>query len=193
MRRSRDALGNLTFVVDIREITKNSVRGQRYRLESLPGMAGDPRVDPILCLAAYLLLRGEKPGYLFGAFSRDRCGNLFMDETRKMDPDVYMKRLRNILSLVGIDSADWVGTHSFKRGGVQLFKQLGVDDAAIMERGRWSTMAACMAYLAVCNRLEKRFVYSTPMAALVDVVQQGAAAPGTELHALMVEIVRKMK
>eukprot|EP00170_Pyropia_yezoensis_P004348 contig_17774_g4361 len=191
VRRSRDPLGSLTFMVDIREITKNSLHGHRYRLESWPGIAGDPRVDPVLILGAHLLVRGEKPGYLFGASHRDRRGNLFMNAEKKMDADALMKRFRADLTAAGVDLADWMGTHSFKRGGVQLLKQLGVDDAAIKEHGRWSTMAAYFAYLAVCNRLEKRRMYASPMAALVDVFQQGGATAGTEIHALLVEMMGK--
>lgn len=193
VRRSRDSLGCLSFVVDARGISKYSVRGQRYRLESWPGMAGDPRVDPVLCLGTYLLLRGEKHGYLFGATHRDRRAVLFMDETKKMDADTVLRRFRENLCQAVVDSAEWMGTHSFKRDGLQLLKQLGVDDATIQERGRRSTMAAYIVYLAFCNRLEKRFVYSSPMAAIVDFVQHGGARPGTEIHALMAESFCKME
>lgn len=193
VRRSRDSLGCLSFVVDVREISKNWVRGQRYRLESSPGMAEDPRVDPVLCLGTYLLLRGERPGYLFGATHRDWSAVLFMDETKKMDADTFLRRFRETLCMALVVSAEWMGTHSFKRGGLQLLKQLGVEDAAIKERGRWSTMAAYIAYLAVWNRLEERFVYSSPMAAIVDFVQHGGARRGTEIHALMAETFGKME
>lgn len=61
------------------------------------------------------------------------------------------------------------------------------------ERDRWSTMAAYMAYLAVCNRLQKHFVDATPMAAMVDIIQKGAAASGSEIRAMIVAIIGKMK
>jgi len=62
VRISRDAPNNLTFLVDIRENTKNGLRWQRFRLESWRGVVGDPRVDPLLLIRAYLLLRGDQDG-----------------------------------------------------------------------------------------------------------------------------------
>lgn len=191
VRRSRDQLGNLTFVVDIREKTKGKVRGQRYRLESWPGLGGDPRVDPVLSLGTYLLVRGEEPGFLFAAMRRERSGNLFMDVSKRMDADAFLCRFRTDLCEAGVDAAEWIGTHSFKRGGVQLLRQLGVDDCTIKARGRWVTMAVYWAYVSDNNRQEKRFTYVSPVAALVDAIAQGGAAPGTKLHALMAEAVNR--
>lgn len=191
VRRSRDQLGNLTFVVDIREKTKGKVRGQRYRLESWPGFGGDPRVDPVLSLGTYLLVRGEEPGFLFAAMKRERSGNLFMDVSKRLDADAFLGRFRTDLCEAGVDAAEWIGTHSFKRGGVQLLRQLGVDDCTIKARGRWVTMAAYWAYVSDNNRPEKRFTYVSPVAALVDAIAQGGAAPGTKLHSLMVEAVNR--
>ena len=165
MRISRDALDNLTFLVDIREKTKNGLHGQRYRLESWPGVAGDPRVDPVLLMGAYLLLRGERKGYLFFSFTKDRNGHLFLDESKWLDAKAILSRFRRSLTVAGVDSAEWIGTHFFKRGGVQLLRQLGVDDCAIMARGRWGTMTAYWAYVQASNRLEKRFTPSSPVAA----------------------------
>ncbi|KAK1870384.1 hypothetical protein I4F81_012846 [Pyropia yezoensis] len=179
VRRSRDQLGSLTFVVDIREKTEGKVRGQRYRLESWPGLGGDPRVDPVLSLGTYLLVRGEEPGFLFAAMRRERSGNLFMDVSKRMDADAFLCRFRTDLCEAGVDAAEWIGTHSFKRGGVQLLRQLGVDDCTIKARGRWVTMAAYWAYVSDNNRQEKRFAYVSPVAALVDAIAQGGAAPGT--------------
>lgn len=179
MRRSRDALGNLTFLVDICDKTKNGLRGQRYRLEVWPGVAGDPRVDPVLLLGAYLLLRGEREGYLFGAFSKDRRDHTFLDVGKRLDAKTFLCRFRSDLTVAGVDAAEWIGTHSFKRGGVQLLRQLGVDDCTIMDRGRWSTMAAYWAYVQASNRLEKRFTSHSPVAALVEVILRGGTEPGS--------------
>ena len=79
-RISRDALNNLTFPVDIRENAKNGLRWQRFRLESWRGVAGDPRVNPVLLMGAYLLLRGEQDGYHLCSFTKDRTGQHFSDE-----------------------------------------------------------------------------------------------------------------
>ena len=136
VRISRDALGNLAILVDIREKAKNGLHGQRYRLESWPGVAGDPRVDPVLLMGAYLLLRGERKGYLFCSFTKDRNGHIFVDESKRLDAKALLSRSRSNLTVAGVDSAEWIGTHSFKRGGVQLLRQLGVEDCAIMARGR---------------------------------------------------------
>ena len=185
MRISRDALDNLTFLVDIREKTKNGLRGQRFRLESWPGVAGDPRVDPVLLMGAYLLLRGERDGYLFCSFTKDRTGQQFLDESKRLDAKAFLSRFRGSLTMAGVDSAEWIGTHSFKRGGVQLLRQLGVDDCAIMERGRWSTMAAYWAYVQASNRLEKRFTSCSPVAALIDVILRGGAEHGSQAFAVV--------
>lgn len=85
VRRSRDPLGNLTFDVDIREKTKTKTKGQRCRLESWPGLGGDPRIDPVLSFGTYLLVRGEEPGFLFASMKRERTGNLFMDVSKRQD------------------------------------------------------------------------------------------------------------
>lgn len=103
----------------------------------------------------------------------------------------FLSRFRDDLCEAGVDAAEWIGTHSFKRGGVQLLRQLGVDDCTIKDRGRWNTMAAYWSYLSDNNRPEKRFTYASPVAALVDVIVQGGAAPGTKLHFLMVEAVKR--
>ena len=87
--------------------------------------------------------------------------------------------------MAGVDSAEWICTHSFKRGEVQLLRQLGLDDCAIMERGRWSTTAAYWAYVQASNRLEKRFVSCSPVVALIDVILRGGAAHGSQAFAVV--------
>lgn len=52
------------FKIDLTEGTKNSTTRHRYYLEGAPGLVGEPRVDPVLSLATYLLVRGDADGYL---------------------------------------------------------------------------------------------------------------------------------
>ena len=134
----------------------------------------------MLVLGAYLLLRGEKSGLLFGTFTKHRAGNVFLDNTKKVEAGTFLTRFRADLSEAGVDAAEWIGTHSFKRGGVQLLRDLGIDDCEIKERGRWSTMAAYWAYVQASNRLEKRSNYSSTVAALVDVTMRGGFEPTSD-------------
>jgi len=76
-----------------------------------------------------------------------------------------------------VDSNKFLGTHSRKRGGVQLYRLIGVADAEIKKRGGWHTMAAYWAYFQASNRLEKRFTYTSPAAALADVIVNGGEVP----------------
>lgn len=172
---------------DIREKTKGKVRGQRYRLESWPGLGGDPRIDPMLSLGTYLLVRGEEPGLVFSSMKRERSGNLVMNLSRLSDADALSGRFRADLCEAGVYVAAWIGSYSSKRGGVQLLRQVGVNDCTIKARGRWVTMSAYWAYVFRNNMPPKRFTYVSPMAALVDALAQGSSAPGSKLHSLMVE------
>jgi len=63
-----DVFGNAMFRINILQGTKNSLIGHRYYLEGGPGLAGDPRVDPVLDLAMYRLKREELAVTLFVSF-----------------------------------------------------------------------------------------------------------------------------
>jgi len=43
----------------------------------------------VLLFGAYLLLRGEKSGLLFGTFTKDRAGNVFLDNWKKVDAGTF--------------------------------------------------------------------------------------------------------
>jgi len=47
------------FRINILDGTKTSTSGRRYYFEGGPGLVGDPRVDPVLALAMYLMVRGD--------------------------------------------------------------------------------------------------------------------------------------
>jgi len=46
-------------------------------------------------------------------------------------------------------------------------------------------MAAYWAYVQASNRLEKRFMSCSPVAALIDVILRSGAEPGSDAHAVM--------
>jgi len=52
-----------------------------------------------------------------------------------------------------------------------------VADTEIKERDGWHAMAAHWAYVQASNRLEKRFTYTSPAAALADVIVNGGEVP----------------
>lgn len=171
--RTTDLFGNMGFKIDVKDITKTSSDGQRYYLEGAPGLAGDPRVDPVLSLAMYLLIRGDEDGYLFARFAPSSAGTYEMRSEVRLNDREFLEELRSSLDEAGVEAYRFLGTHSFKRGGVQLYKQLGVPDVEIIKRGRWNTNTAFYSYLQSCNRLDRRFTYSSPLAALADVIASG--------------------
>ena len=173
MRRAADRFGRMAFELDIMERVKSSTSGRQYFLESPPGIGGDPRLDPVLALAVYLLVRGETDGPLFVHFEEMSKGRHQRNVTKPLTDSVFLSGLREALDEAGEDAYKFIGTHSFKRGGVQLYKQLGVPDAEIKTRGFWRTDSAYYSYLQAHNRLEKRFTYTSPLAALVDVINVG--------------------
>lgn len=175
----------MAFKIDIKQITKTSTKGHRYYLEGAPGLAGDPRVDPVLALATYLLVRGENDGYLFTAFKACSSGSYEMRVEVRLTDQAFLAGLREALDEAGVEAYRFLGTHSFKRGGVQLFKQLGVPDAEIKERGFWETDEAYHAYLQSCNRLARRFTYASPLAAAADVLAAGQTLDAIAMRELL--------
>ena len=169
--------GNLVFRINVLDGTKTTTSGRRYYLEGGPGLVGDPRVDPVLALAMYLMVRGEADGFLFCPFNALPSVGWEMSVHIKLKDNIFVESLRHSLDESGVDSYKFLGTHSCKRGGVQLYRLLGVADAEIKERGGWHTMAAYWAYVQASNRLEKRFTYTSPAAALADVIVNGGEVP----------------
>lgn len=171
--RTTDLFGNMGFKVDLKDLTKTSREGHRYFLEGVPGVAGDPRVDPVLAVALYLLMRGDEDVYLFCRFATTSSGAFEIRAEVRSNAKGFLEELRSSLDEAGVETYRFLGTHSFKRGGVQLYKQLGGPDVEIMKRGHWATNSAFYSYLQSCNRLERRLTYSSPLAALADVIASG--------------------
>jgi len=165
------------FRINILDGTKTSTSGRRYYLEGGPGLVGDPRVDPVLTLAMYLMVRGDADGFLFCPVHALLSVGWEMSVHSKLKDNVFVESLRHSLYEAGVDSYKFLGTHSCKRGGVQLYRLLGVADTEIMEHGGWHTMAAYWAYVQASHRLEKRFTYTSPAAALADVIVNGGELP----------------
>lgn len=63
--RTADLFGNINFKVHLKDHEKTSREGHLYFIEGDIGVAGDSRVDPVLAVALYCLVRGEKDGCLF--------------------------------------------------------------------------------------------------------------------------------
>lgn len=136
-------------------------------------MAGDPRVDPILALGTYLLVRCEGSGYMFCPCKAADAGRVEMRSDVQMNNGVFLDALRVSFLEAGVDSYRFFGTHSFKRGFLQLFKSLGVPDAEIMDRGFWESDTALYAYLPTADRLEARHKYCSPYAVIADLAASG--------------------
>ena len=149
---------------------------------------GDPRVDPVLALALYLLKRGECRGPLFVNFKEVSQNTFEMDPVTPLKDGTFLNDVRDAFDEAGVDSYRFLGTHSFKRGGVQLYRLLGVPDQEIKERGHWKAFAAYFAYVQASNRLEKRFTYTTAQAALADVIAQGGESTAAALEELGLEV-----
>jgi len=111
-----------------------------------------------------------------------------MDPVTPLKDGTFLNDVRDAFDESGVDSYRFLGTHSFKRGGVQLYRLLGVPDQEIKERRHWQTFAAYFAYVQASNRLEKRFTYTTAQAALADVTAQGGEVTAAALEELGLEV-----
>eukprot|EP00170_Pyropia_yezoensis_P001594 contig_6926_g1598 len=74
--RTADLFGNMNFKVHLKDPKKTSREGHLYFIEGDIGVAGDSRVDPVLAVALYCLVRGEEDGYLFCRFA-PTCSGAF--------------------------------------------------------------------------------------------------------------------
>jgi len=185
---TEDMFGNPVFRINILQSTKNSTSGHRYYLEGGPGLVGDPGVDPVLALAMYSLKRGERSGPLFVNF-KEVAGDAFeMDPVTPLKDSAFLSDILDAFDEAGVDSYTFLGTHSFKRGGAQLYLFFGVPDQEIKERGHWQTFSAYFAYVQASNRLEKRITYATAQAALADVISQGGEVSASVLDELGLEV-----
>ena len=105
----------------------------------------------------------------------------------------FLNDLRDAFEEAGVDSYRFLDTHSFKRGGVQLDRHLGVPDQEIKKRGHWQTFSAYFAYVQASNRLEKRYTYTTAQAALADVISQRGEVTAEVLEELGIEVEPRPK
>jgi len=125
---TEDLFGRLAFRINIQGKTKSSVTGSRHYLEGAPGLTGDPRVDPVLGLAMFLLKRGDDDGYLLLDFQQAKAGSWEYDVTKQMKDAKFLEELREAFYKAGVDSYRFLTTHSFKLGGVQLYRLVDVPD-----------------------------------------------------------------
>lgn len=142
MTRSTDLLGDLAFKINLYDRRKACEGSYKYYLQGAPGVAGDPRVDPVLALGTYLLVWGEGSGYLFCPFNAADGGRFEMRPDVPMNDGAFLDALRLSFQEAGVDTCRFFRTHSFKKGGVPLLKSLGVPDSEINDRGFWESDAA---------------------------------------------------
>jgi len=136
---TEDMFGNPLFRSNISQNTKNSTRGYRYYLECGPVLVGDPRIDPVLTLAMHLLERGATSGPLFFNFKEVARDAYEMDPVTPLKNSAFLSDTRDAVDEAGVHSYSFLGPHSFKHGGVKLYRSLGVPDQEIKERGNWQT------------------------------------------------------
>ena len=96
---------------------------------------GDPRGDLVLAIALYVLKRGECRGPLFLNFKEVSQNTFEMNRVTPLKDGTFLNDVRDAFDEAGVDSYRFLGTHSFKRGGVQLYCLLGAPDQKIKERG----------------------------------------------------------
>jgi len=174
---TEDLFGRLSFRIDLLDKTKTSSSGQRHYLEGAQGLTGDPRIDPVLALGMYLLVRGEDAGFQFFGYNETIAGTWERDVRLPLKDDKFLDDPRAGFDEAGVYAYLFLCTHSFKRGGVQLYRLLGVPDDEIKSRGNWSSFLAYTAYVQASNRLEKRFCSASPSAALADIIVRGGEVP----------------
>jgi len=71
---TEDLFGRLSFRINLLDKTKTSSSGKRHYLEGAQGLTGDPRIDPVLALGMYLLVRVEDDGFLFVRYNETISG-----------------------------------------------------------------------------------------------------------------------
>jgi len=89
----------------------------------------------VLALALYLLKRGQYCGPLFVNFKEVSHNTFEMDPVTPLKDGSLLNDVRDAFDEAGVDSYPFLGTHSLKRGGVQLYHLLGVLNQGIRERG----------------------------------------------------------
>lgn len=113
-------------------------------------------------LRLWLSVRGTQDGYLFPAYRRNESGrqngtqNFIMEyvpEERWKYPK-FRDFLKDSLFRLGCSNASFIGTHSLRRGGTQLFLLLGVSLYSVRQRGFWATYQRMETYMASNNRRE---------------------------------------
>lgn len=152
--------GHLTF--SIPAATKNTFKKSVYHLTPWPTSFGlDPRMDPLLALAAWMRIRGGAPGYIFCAWKNVQ-GRLVLYEMERLQPARLTASLRSFYSTCGVLDAAELATHTPKRSGVQLFEALEQRLVWIMDKGGWTDPASFLRYRSLCNKPEQRYAHSEP-------------------------------
>jgi len=134
-------------------------------------------MDPVMTMTMYLMLRGEAYGLLFCPFKMLHCGVWEMSAHIRLKDNAFLESMRRVLDEAGVDSYRFLGTHSCKRGGAQLYCLQGVADAEIKARSGWHTTSANWANVQASSRLEWQCTYTSPAAALTDVIINGGEVP----------------
>ena len=140
----------------ISERCKNSLNFRGYTLRAWPGTHFSQcyAMDPFSALTAWLIVRGDCPGFLFctingtGQHSR-------IDPTKPWPRTSMIAHMHQRFSTLGFGEAyshAFTG-HSAKRGGVQLLRFLGCKDQYIMHWFKMTGSFAYLRYIELCNHL----------------------------------------
>ena len=137
----------------ISERTKNQCKNREYTLRMWPGLKFSDSIlmDPLFAVSAWVLMRGDCPGFLFCDIQGDTHLKFCHDVpwTRKK----FQDWMRSRLQCIGIPSEDteFLTGHSLKRGGVQLLRMLGLKDKSIMTWFGMTGEGAYLRYTEICN------------------------------------------
>ena len=138
----------------ILEGVKNDSKTRHYAIRNWPGkkLSECAIMDANLALAAWVLRRGDAPGYLFCSVSN--LSQLRIDHEVALPRNQFIRFLHSRLESIGVPPAhiqSYTG-HSIKRGGVQLLRALGVTDATIMKWFGMSGEGSYIRYTEICNQ-----------------------------------------
>jgi len=120
-------------------------------------LTGTLCIEPVLSLAMYLLVRGDDDGFQFLRYKETTCGPWEHNVRAPLKDAKIFNELRGAFDEAGDDAYQYIDTHSFKPGGVQLYRFFGVPDDEIKSHRNWSSFSGYTTCVQARNRLEKRF------------------------------------
>ena len=89
---------------------------------------------------------------------RRRVVSMRMRNGKKLSRSIYSKKLKGLLSMIGIDSKRY-DTHSGRIGGATMMWEAGYTDAQIKRFGRWKSES----WTIYCRTLKDKFIHLARM------------------------------